>query len=73
MPKVIYTSIINKNIPSVIKILEKKYGWNPEVLISAGRFKSMAESNFPKSFNIDASDLRRANFDYTNFKKKISN
>lgn len=71
MPKVIYTSIINKNIPSVIKILEKKYDWNPEVLISAGRFKSMTEANFPKSFNIDASDLRRANFDYTNFKKKF--
>ena len=71
MPKVIYTSFFNKNIPPVIKILNKNFLWKPEVIIAAGRFKNMALQNFPESFHIDASDLRCAHFDYSKFEKKF--
>ena len=71
MPKAVYTSFLNKNIPSIIKILNKNFLWKPEVIISAGRFKNLAIQNFPESLHIDSSDLRSANFDYSKFKKKF--
>ena len=72
MLKVIYTSFLNKNIPSLIKILEKKFVWKPEVIISAEKLKETAKLNFSDSYHIDASDLRLAHFDYSKFGKKNS-
>ncbi len=71
MPKVIYTSFLNKNIPSLIKTLEEKFSWKPEVIISAEKLKETAKANFSDSLHIDASDLRLAHFDYSKLGKKI--